>query len=158
MSPLSGASPPPLSPKALRARAIALLARREYSREELFRKLSAQAESIDLLNDILLQLVSEGLLSDQRFADSLARVKGTRFGVARIQYELRNKGVDESVLHSTLEELRSTEIQRAIDVLRKRVDVLPTAAKERAKLHRFMAGRGFSSEAIARALLALDPP
>jgi regulatory protein len=145
-----------LSSKALRAKAIALLARREYSRDELFRKLSAHTESSELLHDTLVQLEREGLLSDQRFADSLARVKGSRFGVARIQYELRNKGVDESVVQATLDELRSTEIQRATDVLKKRFDVVPVAAKERAKLHRFMAGRGFSSEAIARAIAALS--
>jgi regulatory protein len=147
---------PLLSLKSLRAKAIALLARREHSEQELLKKLKPLAEVPDQLPEIILQLKSEGLLSDQRFAESVARVRGARFGTARILFELKNKGVDPGLLEDQMQSLRVTEFERARQVWQKRFGAPPTTAKEHAKMHRFMLGRGFSAEATARAISGSD--
>jgi regulatory protein len=147
---------PLLSSKSLRAKAIALLARREHSAQELFQKLKPLAETPDQLPEIIEQLKSEGLLSDQRFVESVARVRGARFGSARILFELKNKGVDPQLLAGQSDSLRATEFERARLVWQKRFGSPPVTAKEHAKMHRFMLGRGFSAEATARAISGAD--
>jgi regulatory protein len=142
--------PEPLSSQSLRARAIAALARREYSRQELERKLSPLAQSPDQLNDVLGELQREGLLSDTRFAESVARVKGSRFGSARVRYELQQKGVPDTVAHTVLRDLAETESARIRRVWEKRFGVAPTSAEEAARQQRFLMQRGFSSDDIGR--------
>ena len=68
------AQSPPLS---LKGRALAALARREYSRLELARKLRPHAESAEQLDAVLDALEAGKLLSNARFAESLDR-KSTR--------------------------------------------------------------------------------
>jgi regulatory protein len=74
---------------ALRVRAIAALTRREFSRSELFKKLSPLAASPEHVNQVLDGLIQEGLLSDERFAGSVSRLRGAKYGTARVRYELQ---------------------------------------------------------------------
>lgn len=148
-------SPPtPLSAKSLRAKAIAVLARREYARAELYRKLLPLAEDPAQLDQVLLELVEEGLLSDHRFAASVARVRGRRFGAARIRLELRNKGVMPSVIDDTVARLQTNEFQRAEEVWIKRLGDSDLGLKDLARMQRFMLGRGFSAETVGRLMAA----
>ena len=72
------AQAPPLTVAQLRARAIALLARREHSRVELERKLARHSTDTGRITQVLDQLQVEKLLSDQRFAEGVVRVRGAR--------------------------------------------------------------------------------
>ena len=140
----------PLSSASLRARAIAALARREHSRQELERKLGALAESEDQLSTILDQLQNEGLLSDQRYAESVSRVRGQRYGNARVLHELRQKGVDSQDLELITQQLRETESTRIREVWQKRFNSLPQTPEETARQQRFLLQRGFPTELIYR--------
>ena len=81
---------------SLRARAVQLLARREHSRSELARKLAPHAQSREELETLLDDLVRQGFLSDLRYAESVARSRGARYGSQRVVQELRQKGVTDS--------------------------------------------------------------
>lgn len=146
----------PLSTQALRARAIAALARREHSRHELLRRLGPLAESAEQLHQILDHLEQEGLLSDQRFADSMARVRGARYGAARIRFDLRAKGVQEEIIHTKLKELLNSELERAKQVWQRRFGLPADTAEERARQHRFLMQRGFSSEVISQLMRSIE--
>jgi regulatory protein len=148
--------PEPLSTQALRAKAIAALARREHSRQELLRRLGPLAESAEQLHQILDHLEQEGLLSDQRFADSMARVRGARYGAARIRFDLRAKGVEEVIIQAKLKELISSELDRAHQVWQRKFGEPPTCAQERARQHRFLMQRGFSADVISRVMRAVQ--
>jgi regulatory protein len=113
------------------------------------------AESTDQLHDVLGHLQREGLLSDSRFAESVARVKGARFGSARVRYELQQKGVPESVADTVLRDLAQTESARVRQVWEKRFGVAPTSAEEAVRQQRFLAQRGFASDAIGRLMREL---
>ena len=66
---------------SLKARAVRYLSRREYSRLELEKKLRAylaEDESEDDLTAVLNDLEQKGYLSDERFAQSRARVRAAR--------------------------------------------------------------------------------
>jgi regulatory protein len=143
---------------SLKGRALRLLAQREHSRLELGRKLAAHAESLEQVDGLLDQLQQGGLLSEQRFAESLVHRRSDRFGSRRIQQELDAHRVDSTVSAPVLATLRQTERSRALGAWRKRFDGLPGTLDERARQHRFLAQRGFTSDAIGWVLRhGIDP-
>ncbi|MBU3725510.1 MAG: recombination regulator RecX [Burkholderiaceae bacterium] len=142
----------PLSSASLRARAIAALARREHSRQELFQKFSSSAESPESLEAVLDALEQEGLLSDHRFAESVARTRGARYGLARVKKELQQKGVSGTVASTTLEGLKLTEADRLRQVWEKKFGLPPETLEEAGRQQRFLLQRGFSAAAISQLL------
>jgi len=133
---------------SLRGRALRLLTQREQSRQELNRKLAPYAESLDQLDSVLDRLQHEGWLSEERFAESLARRRSARFGLRRIEQELQTHRLDPMVSAPILETLRATERERALDAWMRRFGVAAQDPTERARQQRFLAQRGFTSDAI----------
>lgn len=134
----------------LRERALKWLAQREHSRAELARKLSRYAEDPDEIAPLLDDLTRRKLLSDDRYAEARAHALARKFGVARIEYELRTKGVGAGAIARATQDARASELARAREAWRKRFGMQPTNAAERAKQIRFLQGRGFSFETIRR--------
>ena len=141
------AQSPPLS---LKGRALAALARREYSRLELARKLQPHAESAEQLDAVLDTLEAAKLLSNARFAESLAHRRAERFGVARVKQELKSHQLAPELIAEQVAQLRATEFERARAVWQKRFGELPLDAQARARQMRFLAARGFSADVIRR--------
>lgn len=146
----------PARPRApLAARAVAALARREYSRKELRRKLLrtlGEDETPEALDRVLDGLEAKGFLSDERYAGVRARSFAPRMGDARIKRELRMKGVDEETAREAVEAIEEPEPLRAWRIWRRRYDELPKNWKEREKQLRYLAYRGFSMSAIMQVL------
>ena len=141
------AQSPPLS---LKGRALAALARREYSRLELARKLQPHAESAEQLDAVLDTLEAGKLLSNVRFAESLAHRRAERFGVARVKQELKSHQLAPELIAEQVAQLRATEFERARAVWQKRFGEPPLDAQARARQIRFLAARGFSADVIRR--------
>ncbi len=145
---------------SLRTRALQCLARREYSRAELRAKLlphvqadeefdSASAPDLDALLD---DLTRRGWLSDERAVTQLVHAKRGRYGTQRITHELRQRGIDETLIAGALLELRESELATAREVWRKKFGTPPQDAKEKARQMRFMQSRGFGFDVIAQVL------
>jgi regulatory protein len=141
---------------SLEARALGWLARREYSRADLRRRLQQYESSAEEVEALLDRLESRRLLSDQRFTESLIHRRGERFGVARLRQELAQHGVSADEAAASLEVLRASEFDRARAVWLKRFGDPPADAAERLRQMRFLAARGFSHEVIRR-LLRFEP-
>ncbi|MGL6112031.1 MAG: RecX family transcriptional regulator [Rubrivivax sp.] len=162
---------PPLS---LQARALAWLAQREQSRSELRRKLlrlarqqleSAQSgdttgapmqDPADLVEPLLDLLQAKGLLSDERFVESRVRVRAPGLGARRIEMELAQHGLKLGA--QPLQQLRSSELQRAQQLWQRKFGVAAVDAKARARQLRFLAARGFSGDVIRRVVPAAAGP
>lgn len=137
---------------ALRERALRLLARRDYSRAELARKLGALADTPGTLDELLDDLVRLGLLSDQRYAEQISTARGKRRGNSRLSYELRTKGVEDAIIASALSNL-GDEMTRAREVWQRKFrGAAPTNREEWAKQARFLQSRGFPSDIIRKIL------
>jgi regulatory protein len=139
----------------LRTRAVALLARREHTRAELAAKLARAGDGAGLA-PLLDELARKKLLSDDRFADARAHALGRKFGVARIEHELRARGVSAAAIERATAGARATEVARARDAWRRRFGAPPADALEKARQMRFLRGRGFSFETIRQVLGAPD--
>lgn len=138
----------------LEKRALRYLAQREYSRLELEKKLSAYARSFfpEALSIVLDKLEHNGFLSAERVVEQIIRTRRSRFGSQRIVYELKEKGIDEHLIHSALLSLKETELDAALEIWQKKFGELPGTREERGKQMRFMMSRGFSMEVIQQVL------
>ncbi len=140
------------------------MARREYSRAELRKKLlpyvqveedfeqafdSSGHVSLDALLD---DFTARGWLSDARAATQLVHAKRSRFGTQRITHELRQKGIAEELITAALPELKESELAAAREVWQKKFGGAPQDEKEKAKQVRFLQSRGFSLDVIFKVL------
>jgi regulatory protein len=75
-------------------------------------------------------------------------VRRRKYGAGRILHELREKGVSAATLGGARERLRKDELAAARAVWQKKFGVVPKTLAEKAKQARFLAGRGFSAEAV----------
>lgn len=138
----------------LEMRALRYLAQREYSRPELEKKLCAYARSFspEALSTVLDKLEQNGFLSAERVVEQIVHTRRSRFGSQRIAYELKEKGIDEQLIHSALLALKETELDAAVEIWQKKFGELPGTREERGKQMRFMMNRGFSMEVIQQVL------
>ncbi|WP_249976510.1 regulatory protein RecX [Vreelandella olivaria] len=140
--------------------AIQLLARREYSRAELARKLHQKSFDDDDITACLDELIEQDVQSDARMAESFVRSRIARGqGVIRIRGELRQRGVDQGTVTEALAAVAECEsvdwFELARDTLARRFSSSGDSPKERAKRERFLAARGFDFEQIRYALSCL---
>lgn len=142
------------SAKEIRGAAVALLARRDYARRELYRKLSQRIDQHELLNHALDQLVADGLQNDERFAESYTRFRRLKgVGPTRIKAELREKGISENLLAQIINKDDPRWLASAKTVLQKKYgETQPVSVAEKAKRIKFLSYRGFEFEQIELAL------
>lgn len=139
----------PVTPADLRRRAIAHLARREHSRAELAARLTRNGGDATEVDAVVAALAEEGLLSDQRFAESLARSRSQRYGSTRIAGELRSRGVATGDT-DLLEILRESDAERAKALWQRKYGIPADDIAGRSKQMRFLQARGFPSDVIRR--------
>jgi len=144
-----------VKPSDIRLAGMDLLARREHSSKEIVTKLKRRfgkrLEDDDLIHDVVDQLTNEGLLSDERYAESMARQLVNRgSGPSKVAYELRQKGCDPDVALSDAFPDGVDWFAVAEEVFDRKfgAKAMPEEwdlkQKERAKRGRFMASRGFA--------------
>lgn len=132
------------------ARALGLLVRREHSRKELRRKLTAGGHDEADVEAALDRLGHSGLQSDLRFAEVLVRSRIAQgHGPLRILAELRLHGLDDVEADQALNAAEPDWLALAVDLCRRRFRRPATDQADRARRARFLAGRGFPP-AIAR--------
>lgn len=132
----------------LRERALAMLARREYSRAELARRLAPHAEDPVVLEELLDVLAGRGQLSDARYAEARSHSLSRKYGAARIVHELKSKGIEGELLDRMAASAREGELERARATWRKKFGSPPANREEKARQIRFLQSRGFSFDSI----------
>lgn len=136
-------------PVNLLAKAVALLSRREYSEQELRRKLSRYTEDIVQIDAVIARLQKENWQSDQRFAENFVLFRQERWGNQKLLQALRQHDLPVETVEMLKEDLRETEFDRAKEVWeRKFHGHYPTTPQEKAKQMRFLASRGFSADVV----------
>jgi len=136
--------------KALRHKAIELLARREYSSSELEKKLLLVSEDHETILKILDWLVEMELQSDERFTQMYLRSKAlSGYGPVRIKLDLKQKGINEYLIESSFEQLAfewSEEVDRLI--IKKVKDLSLDDMKLKNKVMGYLQRRGYTLNQI----------
>ena len=137
---------------SLKGRALRLLSGREYSRTELERKLAPHEETPGQLAEVLDELQAKDFISEARVVESVINRRQAKMGAARIKQELLGKGLGKEAVLDAMASLKSTELDRARELWRKKFDGPAADAAGRAKQMRFLAARGFGGDVIGRVL------
>ena len=118
----------------------------------MIRKLAQRGFDHDQAAAAVSALAREGLQSDARYTESYIHHRISRgYGPLYIRRELREHGVDESVVEQTLDQLQM-DWGVAIQAVREKKfgAKMPTDFQEQARQSRFLQYRGFSGEQISR--------
>jgi regulatory protein len=151
---------PPLSPYA---RALARLARRDHSEQEIRRALRRDGFDDDAADETVARLRRERYLDDAGFAARLARSRMAHSGLGRhrVRMELRKKGVTRATAEAGLQEaLAEVPESEVLDGLARRFwkshdsDEPPHRLR---KLWAFLVRRGFPADLVHERLRALWP-
>ena len=141
---------------SVKARAVSLLAQREYSRQELTDKLTAAQASPEEVEQALAQLEAKGLVNDARVVETLVNRRSGKLGASRLRQELHAKGVSAEMVAETMAGLKGTELARAQAVWQKKFGQLAATSAERNKQARFLASRGFSGDVVRQVVAGLS--
>lgn len=134
-----------------RSRIERLIDRREYSEQEVRRKLKDDGYSQKVIDECVGRACNAGLVSDARYADSFIRSKVyAGWGMSRISRELLQRGIDvEQVEGWPYEYLDpEDELERAVALAQTR-SVSGTRAFE--KLVRYLCARGYRTGVAVQA-------
>ena len=141
---------------SVKARAVSLLAQREYSRQELTDKLTAAQASPEEVEQALAQLEAKGLVDDARVVETVVNRRSGKLGASRLRQELQAKGVSAEMVAETMAGLKGTELARAQAVWQKKFGQLAATSAERNKQARFLASRGFSGDVVRQVVAGLS--
>ena len=147
---------------SLRARALRLLGRREFPRQELEKRLRGYTDDSAELQALLDDLTERGWLSDARYAEALVRKRAGQFAQRSIAQELKRAGVDEDVTAAALAQNATgepdDEFAAALALCRRKFRGAPTDQKEKARQLRFLQSRGYSISLALRVLKRAGQP
>ncbi|MDH3338461.1 MAG: recombination regulator RecX [Gammaproteobacteria bacterium] len=133
------------------------LARREHGRAELYLKLTKFGFEAHVTEDAIAKLIEDGLQSDQRFAEAFVQSRINQGkGPTRIRAELRERGLDDSLIDEGLVNAGQDWVALAREVRVKKFGLdHPLDFKEKARQMRFLQSRGFDQDHIQPAVSAV---
>ena len=105
-------------------------------------------------DEILLSLMQENFLDEERFAKSFARgrFRMKNWGKKKIKIELKRRNISEYLITKALEEIDDSEYFSTIEKLlikKKETINIKDSFKQKNKLTSYMMGKGFEYEHIA---------
>jgi regulatory protein len=111
-----------------------------------------QAAQLQEIEQIIADFVAKKWLSDERFTEQIVFARQSKFGSAKIAYELKQKGIAPDLIAQALNQLQDSQLQQALAICRKKFKQAPSDRVQWAKQARFLQSRGFSLEIIRRVL------
>jgi len=132
-------------------------------RERTVAQVSARLERDDIpgliITEVVAQMVSDGYLSDQRFAALYAEDRRAidGWGNERIITNLREAGISSEIIESVVGSRdHADQVGDAIRVLDQRIGVKPSDERERERALGMLARRGYSLEIAYDAVRAFE--
>jgi regulatory protein len=141
-----------------RKKAMDYLARREYGREELRKKLLQAGYTDNATDEAVGQLTSDGLQDDARFIESFIRSRVSQGkGPVRIRSELGQRGLDSGLIEQGLDEAGEDWYLLTKAVRQQKFgDEIPKDFKQKARQMRFLQYRGFEQSHIQASVSACN--
>ncbi|MBT8119884.1 MAG: recombination regulator RecX [Gammaproteobacteria bacterium] len=130
--------------------AVKLLSRREHSAFEIRDKLQKRDFEEEEIAQAICELEQGGWLSDERYTEAYIRMRQQKgFGPLRIAIELNERGVDERIIDTYLQDVEDSWQQILEQQYLKKYKNRPVEDySDKAKRIRFLQYRGFHLDAI----------
>lgn len=127
--------------------AVGALRRRQRTVAEMHQWLSDRDVRADVIDAVISDLIEVGELDDDRFAYAYAADKRelSGWGSERIEAALVDRGLERSLAESAAEEDHAEQLERAVELIRKRFGSLGEEG-ERARALAFLGRRGYTYE------------
>ena len=142
-------------PKRAKSKALHLLEGMARSEANLKQKLKQGYYPDAIIQQAVDYVKSFGYLDDSRYARDFVESKISQKSRREMYGLLLNKGIDKDIIETVLDEYYQEEVEeesiRQI-IKRKRIDLEAITLKERQKLYRYLASKGFGYEVISRVL------
>ena len=133
-----------------------LCSKAEYCRADMYRKALKDLEGDEeAAQKVVETLVAEKYVDDARFASAFAREKASLqgWGPVKIRFQLRGKGVSDSVIASALEEIEPEKADARLEkLLSAKARTLEGDPQFRLKLLKFALSRGYEYNTVEAAL------
>ncbi len=113
---------------------------------------ASSAASATELEQLLDRLVEAGLLSNERFAESLVHRRAPVRGAAVIRHELRAHGLSDDAVAQQVQALEASEFDRAHALWQRRFGTTADTPKDRARQMRFLLARGFAPDVVRKVI------
>lgn len=152
-------SPKKHTPAEAKAKLYRYCAYQERSHQEVKDKLYSLGLHRSDVDDIVMQLITEGFLNEERFARAFAggKFRMQHWGRIKIQHELEARGLTANCIRAGLKEIDEQDYLRTlIDLLTKKDAQLTDDDMfvRRDKLARYMIQKGFEPELVWREIRA----
>ena len=139
------------------SQAAGLCSRREYCVSQMREKLAAWGLPEDARERVIHRLVDERFIDELRFARAYAmdKMRYNHWGRVKIGQMLRLMGIPAALRQTALDELPADEYTAILQRLARQKRPALKARNDyelRGKLMRFLAGRGFEADEVARAI------
>jgi len=145
--------------QSVKDRCYKLLSGRDHGAEELKRKLINKGFSASMCEQVVSEFRQKDLLNDRTYASKFAHDKYElkQWGPKKIKSALFKKGVPKDVIYDVISELKQkiNPVDTCIELaLKRRRHFLrePDSFKRSQKIFRYLAGKGYSSDKIKKAL------
>ena len=107
------------------------------------------AEALDFLQ-------AKDFINEQRVVESVVNSRSRKLGASRVRQELQAKGLPVEAIAEAVQEMRSTELERAREVWRKKFGAPPADQAARVKQVRFLVSRGFAPEVVRKVVAGAE--
>lgn len=152
-----------ISLAVVRAKALGLIGRRDYSQSELQKKLLEKfPQEASFVQEVIEEFLKSSWISDMRYTQEFVREKSQygKWGPIKISQKLREKGIEKGVIQSIIESDFSEEIQQEVakQLAEEKWNRLykKTAPERKAAVQRFLSSRGFSFSIVLEATQSLS--
>ena len=133
-----------------------LCSKAEYCRADVYRKALKDLEGdAEAAGKVVEALVADKYVDDARYASAFAREKASLqgWGPIKIRFQLRGKGVPDSVITAALEEIEPEKADARLEkLLTAKARTLEGDPQFRLKLLKFALSRGYEYDAVEAAL------
>jgi regulatory protein len=142
-----------------KTRALGLIAYRPRSVQEVERRLQRAGVDEKTIGEVVVNLKESGLLDDASFGKAWveSRLEASPRSKRMIAWELRQKGVSEAKIDSSLQDVKDDETAYQLALKRwSRVVTLPTKGERQRKLGEYLARHGYSYDTIQDVITRLE--
>ena len=82
--------------------AVALVSKKMYSKKEITDKMKNRGYSLTAISNVISILEEYGYINDEFFTSAFVETYMKKYGIHKIRYELKNKGVDDEIVNKYL--------------------------------------------------------
>ena len=133
--------------------AVDLVSRKMYTEKEIRTKMMHKEFSQTAIDSVIDILKEYGYINDEAYAAIYCEHYMQKYGVKKLEYELKNKGVSSEIIENALSGINNDDTLE--EMIRKKVGTKELDYKEYSKTVRYFLSKGFEYDAIQSILTKL---